>query len=101
MKAKPDDVVEMRRGERRLNLPLVALAVVALAIYGFVSQVDMSEMGRNALFDTVMVFVAIGIAGAFGWAGSLLRARSPEIEEWLCFVGALVGAIIFYVVISV
>jgi hypothetical protein len=57
----------------------------------------MSEPGRDALFDVVMVFVALGIAGLFGVVGAWLRSRGDEAEEGFCFVGALIGAVVFYV----
>ncbi len=60
-------------------------------------SLDISELGRDALFDVVMVFVALGIAGLFGVVGAWLRSRGDEAEEGFCFVGALIGAVVFYV----
>jgi hypothetical protein len=78
-------------------LPLVVLSIMAIALYYAVKQVDILEIGRSALFDVVMVFVALGIAGLFGVAGGWLRSRTTEdAPEGFCFVGALIGAVVFY-----
>ncbi|WP_207001955.1 hypothetical protein [Trinickia mobilis] len=78
-------------------LPLVALSLMALAVYFGVRRLDMLEISRDALFYVVMVFVALGIAGLFGAAGAWLRSGGDERGEGFCFVGALVGAIVFYI----
>jgi hypothetical protein len=79
-------------------LPLVVLSIMAIALYYAVKQVDILEIGRSALFDVVMVFVALGIAGLFGVAGGWLRSRTTEdAPEGFCFVGALIGAVVFYI----
>ncbi|MFP6560887.1 hypothetical protein WJ542_21675 [Paraburkholderia sp. B3] len=79
-------------------LPLVVLSVMALALYLFVRHVDISELGRTALFYVVMVFVTLGIAGLFGAVGGWLRSRTTDAaSEGFCFIGALVGAIVFYI----
>jgi hypothetical protein len=71
---------------------------MAIALYYAVKQVDILEIGRSALFDVVMVFVALGIAGLFGVAGGWLRSRTTEdAPEGFCFVGALIGAVVFYI----
>ena len=78
-------------------LPMVVLSLMAIGVYYAVRSLDISELGRDALFDVVMVFVALGIAGLFGVVGAWLRSRGDEAEEGFCFVGALIGAIVFYV----
>ncbi len=79
-------------------LPLVVLSVMALALYLFVRHVDISDLGRSALFYVVMVFVTLGIAGLFGVVGGWLRSRTTEAApEGFCFVGALIGAVVFYI----
>ncbi|SEB23884.1 hypothetical protein SAMN05192564_11292 [Paraburkholderia sartisoli] len=78
-------------------LPLVVLSLMALALYFGVRQIEFSELGRSALFDVVMVCVALGIAGFFGFVGAWLRSNGDEAEEGFCFVGALIGAAVFYV----
>jgi hypothetical protein len=78
-------------------LPLFVLSLMALAVYFGVRWLDISELGRDALFYVVMVFVALGIAGLFGVVGAWLRSNGDEAEEGFCFVGALIGAIVFYV----
>lgn len=81
-------------------LPLVVLSVMALALYLGVQHVKFSELGRSALFYVVMVFVTLGIAGLFGFVGGWLRARAiddEDVSEGFCFVGALIGAVVFYI----
>jgi hypothetical protein len=78
-------------------LPMVVLSLMAIGVYYAVRSLDISELGRDALFDVVMVFVALGIAGLFGVVGAWLRSRGDDAEEGFCFVGALIGAIVFYV----
>ncbi|QGZ64552.1 hypothetical protein [Paraburkholderia acidisoli] len=79
-------------------LPLVVLSVMAIAVYVAVKGIDMLEIGRSALFDVTMVFVALGIAGFFGAVGGWLRSRtSDDAPEGFCFIGALIGAVVFYI----
>ncbi|MEX3982474.1 hypothetical protein AB4Y45_26225 [Paraburkholderia sp. EG287A] len=79
-------------------LPMVVLSIMAIALYIAVKHIDILEIGRSALFDVVMVFVALGIAGMFGVLGAWLRSRTTdEPAEGFCFVGALIGAVVFYI----
>jgi hypothetical protein len=78
-------------------LPMVVLSLMAVGVYYAVASIDFSELGRTALFYVVMVFVALGVAGLFGVAAAWLRSRGDDAEEGFCFVGALIGAIVFYV----
>lgn len=78
-------------------LPMVVLSLMALGVYYVVRNIDVSELGRTALFYVVMVFVALGVAGLFGVVGAWLRSNGDEAQEGFCFVGALIGAIVFYV----
>lgn len=78
-------------------LPLVVLSLMALVVYYLVRSFDLLEISRSALFDVMMVFVALGIAGLFGVAGAWLRSDGDGKNEGFCFVGALIGAIVFYV----
>ncbi|HEY1607972.1 MAG TPA: hypothetical protein VGG24_01780 [Paraburkholderia sp.] len=79
-------------------VPLVVLSVMALALYLGVRHIRFSELGRSALFYVVMVFVTLGIVGLFGFIGGWLRSRTTEdVPEGFCFVGALIGAVVFYV----
>lgn len=78
-------------------LPMVILSLMAMGLYYGVRGLDISELGKSALFDVVMLFVALGIAGFFGVVGAWLRSRGDEAEEGFCFVGALIGAVVFYV----
>jgi hypothetical protein len=78
-------------------LPMVVLSLMAIGVYYGLRRFDISELGRDALFDVVMVFVALGITGLFGVVGAWLSSRGDEAEEGFCFVGALIGAVVFYV----
>jgi hypothetical protein len=78
-------------------LPLVVLSLMALGVYYIVRRADLLEISRSALFDVMMVFVALGIAGLFGVVGAWLRSDGDSQNEGFCFVGALIGAIVFYV----
>lgn len=77
-------------------LPLVGLSLMVLALYYIVRRLDWLELSRSALFDVVMVFVALGIAGLFGVVGAWLRTDGDGKNEGFCFVGALIGAAVFY-----
>lgn len=79
-------------------LPLVVLSIMAVIVYVAVKRIDMLDIGRNALFGVVMLFVALGIAGLFGVVGAWLRSRTTDdAPEGFCFVGALIGAAVFYI----
>ena len=80
-------------------LPLVGISLMAIGLYIGVSNIDFSELGRSALFDVTMVCVALGIAGLFGVVGAWLRSGGDDADEGFCFVGALIGAVVFYVAI--
>jgi hypothetical protein len=82
-------------------LPLVGISLMAVALYFVVRQIDMLEISRNALFYVVMVFVALGIAGLFGAVGAWLRLDGDERGEGFCFVGALIGALVFYIALLI
>jgi hypothetical protein len=83
-------------------LPLVGLSVMALGVYFVARRIDLLEISRSTLFNVAMVFVALGIAGLFGVVGAWLRSgANEESEEGFCFVGALIGAIVFYVALFV
>ncbi|MEX3789883.1 MULTISPECIES: hypothetical protein [Paraburkholderia] len=78
-------------------LPLVGISLMAIALYIGVRGIDFSELGKSALFDVVMVCVALGIAGLFGAVGAWLRSNGDEADEGFCFVGALIGTVVFYI----
>ncbi|KXU88836.1 hypothetical protein CI15_11090 [Paraburkholderia monticola] len=78
-------------------LPLVGISLMAIALYVGVRNFDFSELGKNALFDVVMVCVALGIAGLFGAVGAWLRSNGDDAEEGFCFIGALIGTVVFYI----
>jgi uncharacterized membrane protein YeaQ/YmgE (transglycosylase-associated protein family) len=44
-----------------------------------------------------MVCVALGIAGLFGVVGAWLRSNGDDANEGFCFIGAVIGAVVFYV----
>ncbi|RKT21421.1 hypothetical protein B0G69_4811 [Paraburkholderia sp. RAU2J] len=82
-------------------LPLVVISLMAISVYVSVRNIDFSELGKSALFGVVMLCVALGIAGLFGVVGAWLRSGSSssddEANEGFCFVGALIGTVVFYV----
>jgi hypothetical protein len=78
-------------------VPLVVLSLMAVGVYCAVRYIEFSELGRTALFYVVMLFVALGVAGLFGAVAAWLRSNGDDAQEGFCFVGALVGAIVFYV----
>jgi hypothetical protein len=78
-------------------LPLVVISLMALGVYFGVRNIDFSELGKSALFDVVMLCVALGIAGLFGVVGAWLRSNGDDANEGFCFVGALIGTVVFYV----
>ncbi|CAH2810225.1 MAG: FIG00454555: hypothetical protein [uncultured Paraburkholderia sp.] len=82
-------------------LPLIVISLRAIGVYFGVQGIDFSELSKSALFDVVMVAVALGIAGLFGFVGAWVRSSSngDESGEGFCFVGALIGAVVFYVVL--
>jgi len=80
-------------------LPLVGISVMALGLYLGVRNVDFSELGKSALFYIVMLCVALGIAGFFGVVGAWLRSNGDGTEENFCFVGAVIGVVVFYIAI--
>ncbi|REE21242.1 hypothetical protein B0G71_4400 [Paraburkholderia sp. BL27I4N3] len=80
-------------------LPLVVISLMAIGLYFGVRNIDFSELGKSALFYVVMLSVALGIAGLFGVVGAWVRSNSDEAEEGFCFIGALIGAVVFYVAI--
>jgi hypothetical protein len=80
-------------------LPLVGISLMAIALYVGVRNIDFSELGKSALFGVVMVSVALGIAGLFGAVGAWLRSNGDEAEEGFCFIGALIGTVVFYIAV--
>lgn len=80
-------------------LPLVVISLMAVGLYFAVRGIDFSELGKSALFDVVMVSVALGIAGLFGVVGAWVRSNGDDAGEGFCFFGALVGAVVFYIAI--
>ncbi|MGF6963282.1 hypothetical protein OKW43_000287 [Paraburkholderia sp. WC7.3g] len=82
-------------------LPLVGISLMAIALYIGVRNIDFSELGKSALFDIVMVCVALGIAGLFGVVGAWLRSNGDEAEEGFCFFGALIGTVVFYIAVLI
>ena len=78
-------------------LPLVGISLMAIGLYFGVRDIEFSELGKSALFDVVMVCVALGIAGLFGVVGAWLRSNGDDADEGFCFIGAVIGAVVFYV----
>ncbi|MFC0396950.1 hypothetical protein [Paraburkholderia rhizosphaerae] len=81
----------------RVMLPLVMLSLIAVGVYWGVRSIEFSQLGKTALFYVVMVFVALGVAGLCGVVAAWLRSNGDDAQEGFCFVGAVLGAIVFYV----
>jgi hypothetical protein len=90
-------VHHLGREGSHVMVPLVVLSLLAIGVYCGVRYIEFSELGRTALFYVVMVFVALGVAGLFGAVAAWLRSNGDDAQEGFCFIGALVGAIVFYV----
>lgn len=86
--------------ERRVMFPLLLLSIVVAAVYVALRDWRMEELGRSAIFGIVMIFVVLGGAAFLGMASRLAR-RGPCAEEGqsesYCFLGALLGAVVFFV----
>lgn len=82
-------------------LPLVVLSMMALVVYYVVRRIDLLDISRTTLFYVVMVFATLGIAGMFGLIGGWLRSGTDDESERFCFVGALIGAMIFYIALLI
>ncbi|WP_233810375.1 hypothetical protein [Paraburkholderia sp. HP33-1] len=67
----------------------------------------MDELGRSALFDVVMTFAVLGTTAFAGLIGCAIasRARAQETDlstgEGYCFLGALIGAVVFFVAMTI
>lgn len=88
---------------RRVWLPLVFLSMLAGAVWLLQRDLQMEELGRSALFDVVMTFAVLGVTGFAGIAGCAIanRMRGREADsstgEGYCFVGAVIGTVVFFV----
>ncbi|MBN3803669.1 hypothetical protein GXB81_11485 [Paraburkholderia sp. Ac-20336] len=95
--AHPHHVHRVGHEGSHVMLPLVGISLMAIALYLGVRDIDFSQLGKDALFYVVMVSVALGIAGLFGAVGAWLRSSGDEADEGFCFVGALIGTVVFYI----
>ncbi|MGF6598418.1 hypothetical protein P3T23_003135 [Paraburkholderia sp. GAS448] len=88
--------------ERRMMLPLLLLSIVAAAVYLLIRDWRMEELGRSAIFDVAMVFVVLGGAAFFGVVSCLARhgeRAEDSPNEGYCFLGALIGAAVFFIAV--
>ncbi|CAB3751500.1 hypothetical protein LMG29542_01476 [Paraburkholderia humisilvae] len=85
------------REANHVMLALVMLSLIAVGVYWGVRGIEFSQLGKAALFYTVMVFVTLGVAGLCGVVAAWLRSNGDDVQEGFCFVGAVLGAIIFYI----
>lgn len=98
---------ESAREARRVWLPLIVLSVLAAAVWLVQRDLRMEELGRSALFDVVMLFAVLGATACAGVIGSAIasRARAQETDlptgERYCFVGAVIGAVVFFVAMTI
>ncbi|CAG2360781.1 MULTISPECIES: hypothetical protein [Burkholderia cepacia complex] len=94
---------ESNREARRVWLPLVLLSILAGAVWMLQRDLQMEELGRSALFDIVMTIAVLGVTGFAGIAGCAIanRVRGRENDsstgEGYCFVGAVIGTVVFFV----
>ena len=93
---------ESTREARRVWLPLIFLSILAAVVWLLQRDVHMEELGRSALFDVVMTFAVLGATAFAGVVGCAIasRARAQEADlstgEGYCFVGAVIGAVVFF-----
>lgn len=94
---------ESNREARMVWLPLVFLSMLAGAVWMLQRDLEMEELGRSALFDIVMTFAVLGMTGFAGIAGCVIASRMRGREagaptgEGYCFVGAVIGTVVFFV----
>jgi hypothetical protein len=97
---------ERAREARRVWLPLILLSISAAAIWLLQRDLRMEELGRSALFDVVMTFAVLGATAFAGVVGCAIASRAQEEEsdfstgEGYCFVGAVIGAVVFFVAMT-
>lgn len=83
--------------DSRVMLRLVGLSILAIAVCYVAGDLDIGYLARSVLFDVVMAFVALGVAGLFGLIGGLVQTNHEDQHcESFCFVGAVVGATLFF-----
>ncbi|MEX3958903.1 hypothetical protein [Trinickia sp. EG282A] len=98
---------ESAREARRVWLPLILLSISAVAVWQLLSDVRIEELGRSAIFDIVMTIAVLGAAALAGIVGCAIasHARAQETDlsagEGYCFVGALIGAVIFFFAMTI
>ena len=97
---------ESIREARRVWLSLILLSISAAAVWVLQSDLRMEEQGRSALFDVVLTFAVLGATAFAGLVGCAIasRARAQETDlstgEGYCFVGAVIGAVVFFVAMT-
>ena len=98
---------ESAREARRVWLPLIFLSISAAALWLLLSDLRMEELGRSAIFDVVMSFAVLGAAAFAGIVGCAIanrvRARETDLStgENCCFLGAVIGAVVFFVAMTI
>jgi hypothetical protein len=97
---------ENAREALRVWIPLLLLSISAAAVYLLLSDLHMEELGRSAIFDVVMTFVVLGLAALGGLVGCLVAGRvrdkdtQESADEGYCFVGAVIGVVVFFVAMT-
>jgi hypothetical protein len=95
------------REARRVWIPLLLLSICAAGGYRLLGNMRMEELGRSAIFDVVMTFAVLGVTALGGLAGCLVagRVRDKDMQdsaaEGFCFVGAVIGAVVFFVAMTI
>jgi len=98
---------ESAREARKVWLPLILLSISASAVWLLQRDIRMEELGRSALFGVVMTFAVLGVTALAGIVGCAIanRVRAQETDlstgEGYCFVGAVIGAVVFFVAMTI
>jgi hypothetical protein len=98
---------ENAREARRVWIPLLLLSIAAVAAYRLLSDLNMEELGRSAIYDVVMTFAVLGLTAVGGILGCLVAGRvrdkdmQESADEGYCFVGAVIGTVVFFVAMTI
>lgn len=89
----------------RIMLPLLLISILTVTVYLLLRDVRewrIDELGGSVMFDVVMIFVVLGVVSFFGLVGCLAKRggdAKAEQTEGYCFVGALIGAVVFFLAV--
>ena len=89
----------------RIMLPLLLVSILTVTVYMLLRDVRewrIDELGGSVIFDVVMIFVVLGVVSFFGLVGCFAKRGGDgkaEQTEGYCFVGALIGAVVFFLAV--